>query len=429
MSSLNLIHTAYRGFVANKLRAALTTLGVMIGVSSVIVMLALGRGARLAVEASYRDLGSDIIQISTRQEYEDGQLQRVGEPLSYKDGLLLPRSVNLVESVEMWLAKTARIRYRGAAYEASITGTTASLYSVLRRVQARPLDWSKNYTPTDTDIIRAGRFFTSSEVSAATGVCVLGRAMARDLFARENPLDQFVWVNRQRYRVIGVLEELEIPAAERRYNADPNDLFLVPISTMIHYLYDEDPLLTINAKVRDQNRMDDASAQIASYLRRRHAIHKRADSTFEDDFTLTTRRDLLGAQQEAAQTFAVLLAGVALISLVVGGIGIMNVMLVSVAERTREIGVRLAVGARPADIVWQFLLESILISTLGGIVGIVIGVLAIPVTSVFFDRLMVLIPTSIVWSFGIAVLTGVLFGLYPALRASRMNPIDVLHNE
>jgi putative ABC transport system permease protein len=183
------------------------------------------------------------------------------------------------------------------------------------------------------------------------------------------------------------------------------------------------------AHVADEDRMDEAKAQIAAYLRERHAIDKEQDGTYADDFRMTTRRDILGAQQDAARTFALLLAAMATVSLVVGGIGIMNVMLVSVTERTREIGVRMAVGARRRDVVAQFLAEAVLLSAGGGVLGIAVGILAIPLAASLNQGMALLAPDSVPLGLGVAFLVGVVFGLYPAVQASRLDPIEALRYE
>lgn len=185
----------------------------------------------------------------------------------------------------------------------------------------------------------------------------------------------------------------------------------------------------MTAFVKDESRMEEAKDQIRAYLRDRHDIQPDADGAYEDDFNLTTRKDVLGAQQEAANTFALLLAAMAVVSLMVGGIGIMNVMLVSVTERTREVGVRMAVGARSRDIILQFLLEAIVISVAGGVLGVALGILSIPLAASLNSGLALLEPGSIPLALIVAILVGVLFGIYPALRAARLDPIEALRYE
>jgi putative ABC transport system permease protein len=193
--------------------------------------------------------------------------------------------------------------------------------------------------------------------------------------------------------------------------------------------YEEEPSVGITAFVKDESRMEESKEQIREYLRKRHDIQPDANGEYQDDFNLTTRKDILGAQQEAANTFSLLLAAMAIVSLIVGGIGIMNVMLVSVTERTREVGVRMAVGARSRDIILQFLLEAILISIGGGILGVALGILSIPLAASLNSGLALLAPGSIPLALAVAILIGILFGIYPALRAARLDPIEALRYE
>jgi len=430
MSFTNSLLTAFRGMLANKLRAGLTTLGIVIGVASVIVMLALGNGARAAVESNFRFLGSDEVQIFERKTFANGEIESVGKILSYEDGLQMTREVDDVESVDMSVSSSAKLRHGRNVLDLTFDGVTAeSIQAVVSSGTVQPVNWPEGEPLQVEDFLSQGRFFTPAEVLEGAEVCVLGYDTAQDLFQGEDPLDQTVWVNRQPCMVVGVTAELEMTDPQERYQSNPNEGFFLPISTAIQKLFEEEPSVSLTAHVKDETRMDEAKSAIADFLRQRHGIEADGEGNYPDDFDMTTRKDILGAQQEAARTFSLLLAAMAVVSLAVGGIGIMNVMLVSVTERTREIGVRLAIGAQPRDIILQFLLESVLISAAGGLIGLALGIFTIPLAASFNQGVALLAPDSLPLALGVALLTGVLFGIYPAARASRLNPIEALRYE
>jgi len=436
MTLFNTFLTSLNGLTSNKLRAALTALGIIIGVASVIATLALGQGARAAVESSFRFLGSDQIQIGVKQALEDGDLVPYGQPLTYEDGLLLPESVELVDRVEMGVSGEGKVRRGRVSLDMTITGTTAdALVSVIASGEIQPVGWPEGEPLTEEAFFAQGRMPIPAEVAADADVCVLGSQTAEDLFEGDDPLGETIWINRERCLVIGVLAELEMTDPQERYRNKPNEAVYLPIGTAIRNLYNTAPSgagapsVYITAHVTDENCMEAAKLQVATYLRRRHEVEQDEEGEWLDDFHLTTKQDILGAQQEAARTFSLLLIALAVVSLMVGGIGIMNVMLVSVRERTREIGIRLAVGARRRDVVSQFLLEATLLSAAGGLLGIAAGVLAIPLAAALNQGMALLDPGSIPLAFAVALLTGVAFGLYPALHASRLDPIEALRYE
>jgi putative ABC transport system permease protein len=434
MNLLNTFRTALSGITANKLRAVLTMLGIVIGVASVIAMLALGNGARAAVDSSFRFLGSDTVQINTKQEMKHGEFAPVNKLTTYEDGLLMPGQADLVSRVDMAVNGNGKLRNGQTSVDAPVNGTTAeALTSLAAKGAVQPVNWPRDKPLSAAAFLERGRMYSAAEVLSNASVCVLGHKTAEDLFFGDNPIGATIWVNRQRCEVIGVLIEIESTDPEQRYRSNPNEGMYLPISTAIHNLYDEEPSVLITAYVKDESRMDDAKLQIANYLRKRHGIEPTKDEKgqpqYEDDFNLTTRQDILGAQQAAVQTFSLLLAAMAVVSLIVGGIGIMNVMLVSVTERTREIGVRMAVGARPQDVVIQFLLEAVLISAAGGVFGIAVGILSIPLAAMLNSGLALLAPESIPLSLSVALFIGIVFGLYPAYRASRLDPVEALRYE
>jgi putative ABC transport system permease protein len=430
MSPLNTLLTALNGILSNALRTALTTLGIIIGVASVIATLALGNGARAAVEANFRFLGSDQIMIDSDLQLKNGKMQVAGKTLTYEDGLGLPAAAPLVDRVEMAVSGSAKLRRGRQTEEPGFQGTDAgALLSVIAKGEVQPVGWPADKPLTPEAFIGQGRFFTDTEVLAGDSVCVLGYQTALDLFEGDDPIGQTVSVNRKPCQVIGVLAELEAVKLEDRINTRPNEGLVLPISFAIQNLFDTEPWVTVTAHVTDESRMEEAKAQIAAYLRQRHGITQGPDGKYADDFHMTTKQDILGAQQESAATFSLLLAALAVVSLVVGGIGVMNVMLVSVSERTREIGVRMAVGARGRDVVAQFLLEAVLLSAVGGLLGIAVGVLTVPLAASLNQGAALLDLRSVPLAFGVSLATGLIFGIYPALRASRLDPIEALRYE
>jgi putative ABC transport system permease protein len=430
MSLKNVLRTAVRGITANFLRSILTALGVMIGVASVITTLALGNGARASVDSSFRFLGSDQVQINSKMEMSKGEFKPAGKTLTYEDGLNLPGAASLIDYVDMSVSTSTKVRSGRNVVDLAVTGTTAiTIDHMVESSGLQPVDWESGKPLSRADFLSQGRFFNETEVAANSYVCVLGFQTAQDLFGGLDPIDQTVWIGRKPYTVIGVLAELETVDATQRQFSKPNETVILPIGPVIQNLFSKPPSINLTAHVRDSSRMVEAKHQISAYLRKAHAIMPDGDGNYTDDFDLTTKEDLLGAQMDAARTFSTLLAAMAIVSLSVGGIGIMNVMLVSITERTREIGVRMAIGARRRDIVAQFLLEAVLLSAASGVLGIALGVFIIPLAAILNQGNALLAPASIPLSFGVALATGMIFGLYPALRAARLDPIAALGYE
>jgi putative ABC transport system permease protein len=430
MTLLNSLRTAFNGIFSNLLRTALTTLGLIIGVASVIATLALGNGARAAVNANFRFLGSDQIQINQQLQLKNGQMQALGKTLTYEDGLGLPQAAPLIDRADMSVSSSAKLRFGHASVDENFQGTDAgALLGVISQGKIQPVGWPAGKPLTPAAYIGQGRFFTNAEVLEADPVCVLGYQTALDLFHGDDPIGETILIDRKHCEVIGVVAELEAVSVEDVLNSRPNDGVFVPISFAVSSLFDTPPWVTIVAHVKDESKMQAAEAQVATYLRQRHGITPGLDGKYADDFRMTTKQDVLGAQEQSAATFSLLLTALAVVSLIVGGIGIMNVMLVSVSERTREIGVRMAVGARGRDVVAQFLLEAILLSAGGGLLGVAVGVLAVPLAASLNQGVALLDPRSIPLAFTVSLVTGLVFGLYPAVRASQLDPIEALRYE
>ena len=430
MKLVDILLISLSGIGNNALRTALTTLGVIIGVASVIATLALGNGARAAVDANFRFLGSDQIQIDQDLQLKNGQMQAVGKTLTYQDGLGLPGAAPLVDRAEMTVNGSATLRHGRETKDLGFRGTDAEqLLGVIAQGQVQPVGWPVDKPLTPQAFIGEGRFYSHADVVDGAPVCVLGYQTAQDLFEGDDAIGGTVWVNRKQCQVIGVLAQLEAVSLQDRINTRPNDAIFMPISFAIHNLFDKEPWVTVIAHVTDESKMEEAKAQIAAYLRQRHGITRGPDGKYADDFHMTTKQDIVGAQQQSAATFSLLLTALATVSLIVGGIGIMNVMLASVSERTHEIGVRRAVGAKRKDIVAQFLLEAMLLGAGGGALGVAVGVLTIPVAANLNQGVALLDPLSIPLAFGVALVTGLVFGIYPALRAARLDPIEALRYE
>ena len=430
MSPLNTLRTALHGIASNFLRTALTALGLIIGVASVIATLALGNGARASVEANFRFLGSDQIQIDQDLELKNGEMHAVGQRLTYEDGAGIADAAPLVDRVEMKVSGIAKLRNGLETEDLTFQGTDAeALSSVIAEGQVQPAGWSAAQPLAPEAFIAQGRFFTAGEVLAGASVCVIGSQTALDLFQGDNPIGATLWVDRKPCQVIGVLTELEAVKIQDRVNTRPNEGLYLPISFATWNLFADEPWVTVIAHAKDEVQIPAAEAQIATYLRQRHGIQPDADGNYADDFHMTTKQSVLGAQLQSAATFSLLLTALAVVSLVVGGIGIMNVMLVSVSERTHEIGVRMAVGATGSAVVAQFLLEAVLLSAGGGLLGVAVGILTVPLAAALNQGAALLDPRSVPLAFGVSLATGLIFGLYPALRAAQLDPIEALRYE
>jgi putative ABC transport system permease protein len=409
------LRSSLQSLVTNKLRSALTMLGVIIGVAAVIAMVAIGNGAQESVQRAVLALGSNLVTVSPGNFTEQGVRGAGAQAqLTYEDcQAITPESVPAMAAVSCEQQQgRVNLAAGGNTWSAPIVGVTAG-YPTVR-------DWP----------VALGDFFTEGDLRLNAQVAVLGSSTASYLFGEDaNPVGQTVQLrssqgNRVRvltFRVVGVLESKG--QAFGFFNRD--DLVLVPLTTAQRILFGNQRLSSITVKAGSSELMADTVQEVTDVLLVRHRITDPENA----DFTVTNQNDTLAAFNNVTVTFTVLLGAIGGISLLVGGIGIMNIMLVSVTERTREIGIRKAVGARRQDILVQFLIESIALTGAGGIVGILLGWAISQVVVVLSGIFAVVTAATVVVAVGVSVAVGVVFGLYPALRAARLHPIQALRYE
>jgi putative ABC transport system permease protein len=410
MNLLALLRVAMRALAVNKLRSALTMLGIIIGVAAVIVMIAVGSGAQARVEEQIRSLGSNILLLLSGATTSGGVRLGFGSnlTLSEDDALAIQREIPEVNAAPA-LRGSAQVVWGNQNWSTVIFGVWPEYLEVR--------EWG----------IVAGRGFEPVEVAGAAKVCLIGQTVARQLFGGNDPLGQVIRVRRVPFTVIGVLES----KGQSLMGHDQDDLILMPLSTArkrvlgVGTLAKQRSVGTIWVKVLEGYDMKVVEDQVRQLLRQRHRLQPGQD----DDFSLRNLAEVAAAQEASGRVLALLLAAVASVSLVVGGIGIMNIMLVSVTERTREIGLRMAVGARTRDILGQFLVEAVTLSLIGGLAGIGIGIGGAFAIAQFAGWRIVLAPEAVVLAVAFAFAIGVFFGFYPARKAARLNPVEALRFE
>jgi putative ABC transport system permease protein len=398
------IRVAFESIRANKLRAGLTMLGIIIGVGAVIAVVALGTGAQRAVEERIQALGANLLTVVPGQSFMGGRASDVRVSLTVKDAEALERDAKLLSAVEPELQRSLQIKYGNRNFNINVLGTTPNYDKV------------RNYT------IPFGRMFTAGDDGARQRYAVLGSAVPNML--NVNPaalIHQTIQVRGDSYEVIGVLSE---KGAQGSF-MNPDEQILVPLSTARYRLFGTDRLRSIAVQVRDGVSLDQGMVDIERIMRREHKIRPGGDN----DFQIRNQQDILATQQQTTENFKVLLAGIAAVSLVVGGIGIMNIMLVSVTERTREIGIRKALGATKTNIMLQFLIEALVLCMFGGLVGVLIGAGAATVMSRLAHWNTFISPAAVGVAFAFSALVGLFFGLWPARRAATLNTIDALRYE
>ncbi len=410
MSLLTAFLSALRALGTNWLRSMLTMLGIIIGVAAVITMIAIGGGAQQRVEEQMKSLGTNIMLVLPGAQTTGGVRlgAQTGQTLTEEDARAISAEVPEVQATAASLRTGAQVIAANANWSTSVLGTTPEYLEVR--------DWP----------LAAGRNFEAAEVAGSGKVAVIGQTVAMQLFGDADPIDQTIRVRKLPLQVIGVLER----KGQNSMGQDQDDVIVVPLSTYRNRVQGMNAgrikrVGSIMVKVRDGQSMAEASEKIRELLRQRHRLQSGAD----DDFSIRNLTEMLQAQEESSRVMSLLLAAVAGVSLVVGGIGIMNIMLVSVTERTREIGLRMAVGARSRDILGQFLIEAVTLSLVGGAIGIVIGAVATWAIGTFAGWQVLLSAQSILLAVGFSAAVGVFFGFYPARRAASLLPIQALRYE
>jgi macrolide transport system ATP-binding/permease protein len=395
---------AVSSIFSNKLRSFLTMLGIIVGVSAVIAMIAIGQGAGAQITERISQLGANLLMVRPGA-FRHGPARSAGgsrTSLNYEDAQAIAERCPSVAKVDAEYSRNAQVVYGNKNTNTSINGVTP------------------NYPEVRNFPVEQGSFVTEEDNRFMRRVAVLGKTVVENLFGEEDPIGQYIKIKRSSFQVIGVMSEKGGSGWR-----DEDDIIFVPLKTAQKRLFGVDYVSTVNVEAKSEDVMDKASAEITSLLRERHRI--RAGD--EDDFNIMSQTEILSTVQETSNTFTMLLAGIAVVSLIVGGIGIMNIMFVSVTERTREIGIRKAIGAQRRDILSQFLIEAIIVSLAGGMIGVFSGILASKLMSQFAGWQTVITPISVALSFSFALAVGLFFGFYPARKASLLNPIDALRYE
>ncbi len=410
MTLLQSARIAVRALRVNKLRSALTMLGIIIGVGAVIAMVSVGAGAQARVAEQIQSLGSNLIIVLSGSVTSGGIRMGHGSQLTITedDAAALAREVPAVQVAAPSMRGTAQVVYGNLNWSTVIQGVTPDY------LEAR--DWP----------VVAGRAFSAEDVEGATKVALLGQTTAVNLFGEADPLGQIIRIKKVPFTVIGVLDR----KGQSTWGQDQDDVILIPLSTARKKVLGTPQASpravgAISVKIRAGEDMKEAEAQMRALLRQRHRLQPYQD----DDFFLRNLSELLQTQEESSRVMTYLLAAIASVSLLVGGIGIMNIMLVSVTERTREIGLRMAVGARARDILVQFLVEAITLSLIGGGVGVGLGLAASRTIGYMAQWPILVAPEAIALAFGFAAAVGVFFGFYPARKAARLDPIEALRYE
>ena len=412
MNYQNLFKIAIRAIAANKMRSFLTALGIIIGIASVITMLAIGQGSKASIKANIAEMGSNMIMIHPGADMRGGVRQDASsmETLKQTDYQAIKDECNYISAISPTVSSNGQWINGNNNTQSSIYGVNQD-YLTIRQLK-----------------IADGEMFTDTDIKAAAKVCILGQTVVDYLFPDgSDPIGRVVRFNSIPFRVIGVLQK-------KGYNSmgmDQDDLVLAPYTTVMKRILAQTYLSEIVCSAITEEASEPAQDQISQILRRTHKLKDATETTEgdEDDFNIRSQEEISSMMNSTMSTITILLGSVAGISLIVGGIGIMNIMYVSVTERTREIGLRMSVGARGVDILNQFLIEAILLSVTGGIIGVILGVSISVSLQQFLHVATQIEPWSIIMSFAVCTFTGVFFGWYPAKKAAQLDPIEAIRYE
>ena len=412
MNYTNLLKIALRAIAANKLRAFLTALGIIIGVASVITMLAIGQGSKRSIQANIAEMGSNMIMIHPGADMRGGVRQDASamETLKLTDYESIKDECNYIKGISPMVSKSGQWIYGN-------NNTPSSIYGV-----------NQDYLEIRQLSVSDGEVFTEADIKSSAKVCILGQTVVDNLFPDgADPIGKVVRFNSIPLRVIGVLKK-------KGYNSmgmDQDDLALAPYTTVMKRILAQTYLGSIQCSAVTEGVTDKATEQITTILRRNHKLKDATETTEADadDFNIRSQEELASMMNSTTDMLTILLGCVAGISLIVGGIGIMNIMYVSVTERTREIGLRMSVGARGIDILNQFLIEAVLLSVTGGLIGVLLGVGASYAVNLIVHWPIYIQLWSIIMSFAVCTFTGVFFGWYPAKKAAQLDPIEAIRYE
>jgi len=397
------IKASLKSLLASAMRSFLAMLGIIIGVAAVISMLAIGTGAKKGIMDRVTAMGTNLLVVRPGQSGSQGVKTGTMQTLSLADALAIANEVEGVRQIAPCVGGNVQLKYMNQNSRLRLTGTTGT------------------YLPIRDFKVAKGRSFTESETDAHSRVALLGPQTVENLFGVNDPIGQDVKVNGVNFTVVGVLKA----KGDQGY-FNPDDQILIPYTTAMKQVLGLDYLGEVDVQVREGDDVNKVLSGITSLLRKRH----RLQPATPDDFNIRNQADMIETFNEMAQTFAILLGSIASISLLVGGIGIMNVMLVTVTERTREIGIRKAIGAKERSILLQFLIESMIISGVGGMIGVGLGVAAATAIPYFTTQFVTIVEVQgILLALSFSAVVGVFFGFYPAMRAARLDPVEALRYE